>query len=391
MIVSTLKNILVLVVLLLSISGFAQSEFMNIGVMEWYNMQRFSFQVEEGHYAVFADNNKITELNEGEFLYIHRTGNKIEVKSATKRFGQFEKIYLIGKETNNSFRTTPITPEKKMRYYDDNLKVSIKSSGLRLVNNVNLENYVAGVVQAEVGPNPAPEFFKLQSILCRTYVLENLKKHEHEGFNLCDRVHCQAYYRNATKKEIENASKSTKGLVIVDSDINLITAAFYSNCGGQTVNSEDVWQKPVYYLRSVKDPHCVNEPNAKWSKKVSKSQWISYLEKKGRISSSAGPSADLQAFYQYQRKSNYDVGELHIPLKTIRSDWKLKSTFFNAVPNGEYVYLTGKGFGHGTGLCQEGAMKMAAAGYSYPDILHFYYKDVHLINLSALDFFREGR
>lgn len=373
----------------LSISGFAQNEFVNIGVMEWYNMQRFSFQVEEGRYFVFADNEKITELSKGEFLFIYRVGNKVEVKSPTKRFGQFEKVYLMGKETSNSFRTTPISPEKKMRYYDDNLKVSIKSSGLRLVNNVNLENYISGVVQAEVGPHPAPEFFKLQAILVRTYALDNLGKHEHQGFNLCDRVHCQAYYRNCTKKEIELASNSTKGLVIVDSDINLITAAFYSNCGGQTVNSEDVWQTPEYYLRSVKDPYCVNQPNAKWSKKVSKSKWISYIQKKGRISSSAGPPVKLRAFYQDQRKTYYDVGGLKIPLKVIRSDWRLKSTFFSAVPNGDYVYLTGKGFGHGTGLCQEGAMKMASTGHSYPDILHFYYKDVHLVDLSALDFFRE--
>ena len=391
MIVSALKNFLGLGLLFLNIAVFAQSELMNIGVMEWYNIQRFSFQVEEGRYTVFADNNKITELSEGEFIYIIRSGNKIEVKSPTKGFGHFQKVYLIGKETDNSFRATPITPEKRERYYDDNLKVSIKPGGLRLVNNVDIENYVAGVVQAEVGPNPAPEFFKLQAILCRTYVLENLNKHEHDGFNLCDRVHCQAYYRNCTKKEIEEASNSTKGLVIVDSDINLITAAFYSNCGGETVNSEDVWQKSVYYLRSVKDPFCVNEPNASWSKKVSKSKWTSYLQAKGRNVKGAGPSAELEAFYQKNRKSVYDVGDLNIPLKTIRSDWKLKSTFFNAVPNGEYVYLTGRGFGHGTGLCQEGAMKMASSGHSYPEILHFYYKDVHLVDLSALEFFREGR
>ena len=51
--------------------------------------------------------------------------------------------------------------------------------------------------------------------------------------------------------------------------------------------------------------------------------------------------------------------------------------------------MTGKGFGHGAGLCQEGAMRMAASGFSYPEILHFYYKDVHLVDISALDFFKE--
>jgi stage II sporulation protein D len=285
---------------------------------------------------------------------------------------------------------TPIVPEKKIRSYEDNLKISTSSGKMILVNNVDLDNYVAGVVQAEVGPHPAPEFFKLQSILCRTYALDNLKKHEHEGFNLCDRVHCQAYYRKCTKLEIRESTTATKGLVIVDSDIKLITAAFYSNCGGQTVNSEDVWQKPVYYLRSVKDPHCVNEPNAKWSKKISRDQWTKYIQRKTKYKNGNSSLAPV-AFYQVERVSHFPHGEAEIPLKNIRSDWKLKSTYFSAVPNGEYVYLEGRGFGHGTGLCQEGAMRMASSGYSYPDILHFYYKDVHLVDLSALDFFREEK
>ena len=102
-------------------------------------------------------------------------------------------------------------------------------------------------------------------------------------------------------------------------------------------------------------------------------------------------ASNLQAdaFYQKDPKTYMPIGEAEIPLKIVRSDWKLKSTFFEAIPNGEYVYLSGRGFGHGTGLCQEGAMKMASSGFSYPDILHFYYKDVHLINMSALHFFRE--
>ena len=365
------------------------ASYVNIGIIEHYNIQRFSFMPEKGNYQVFADSRKVTEVGKDELLFLVYKGDKIEVKSPRENFGTFSKVYLMGKESENSFRVTPIEPDKNSRSYDDNLKVTIKPGAMRLVNNVHMENYIAGVVQAEVGPTPAPEFFKLQSILCRTYALENYKKHEHNGYNLCDRVHCQAYYRKCTDKDIEMASNSTKGLVIVDSDINLITAAFYSNCGGQTVNSEDVWQRPVYYLKSVKDPHCVNQPNAKWTKKVSKTEWINYLKRKAYNYGTDSESVSITPFYQNQRVAYYNAGDLRIPLKIIRSDWKLKSTFFDAVPNGEYVYLNGKGFGHGTGLCQEGAMKMASSGYSYPDILHFYYKNVHLIDMSALDFFRE--
>lgn len=385
------RNPIVFIVLVLAFIAQVEkshAEFVNIGIVEHYHLKRFSFMPEEGVYNVFADGKKLIEVNKDELIFLIHNGNGITVKSTRINFGEFRKVYFIGKEVRNSFRISPIVPEKNIRNYCDNLKVTLKSTGMRLVNNVNLENYIAGVVQAEVGPHPAPEFFKLQAILCRTYALENLKKHEFEGFNLCDRVHCQAYYRKSDKKEIEMASKATEGLVIVDTEINLITAAFYSNCGGQTVNSEDVWQKPVYYLRSVNDPYCTSEPNARWTKKVEMEAWIQYLSRK------AGGSGNLRyntpdPFYQDQRKSHYPVGDADIPLKVIRKDWKLKSTFFSAIPNGKYVVLEGRGFGHGTGLCQEGAMKMASSGHSYPDILHFYYKNVHLVDLSALDFFRE--
>lgn len=387
--IQTLVRKLFITVLFCLSAHFLWAEFVNIGIIEQYNVRRFSFLVETGSYQVFAGSEKITDLNQGDLLFLVMKENGIEVKSPKHTFGSYNKVYIIGKESQNVFRVTPIEPDKAPRNYDDNLRVSLKNEAMRLVNNVDIENYIAGVVQAEVGPTPAPEFFKLQSILCRTYTLENLKKHEHEGYNLCDRVHCQAYYKKCSDADIEKASKSTKGLVIVDSEINLITAAFYSNCGGQTTNSEDVWQKPVYYLKSVNDPHCVNQPNAKWSKVIPKQEWMDYLNKKAGVNGADKESLQPTPFYQQKRTAYYTNGNLNIPLKTVRSDWKLKSTYFDVIPNGETMILNGRGFGHGAGLCQEGAMKMAASGYSYPDILHFYYKDVHLIDMSALDFFRE--
>ena len=372
----------------LLISSPLYAEYLNIGIMEHYGIRRFTFLTEKGFYQVFADNNIVASLPEGEFLIIVYKEGKIEVKSPKVNIGTFEKLYIIGREVENVFRITPIEPDKNSRSYDDNLRVTIRTNSMRLVNNVEIENYIAGVVQAEVGPTPAPEFFKLQSILCRTYALENRNKHEFDGYNLCDRVHCQAYHKKCSDAEIEKASLSTSGLVIVDSEINLITAAFYSNCGGQTVNSEDVWQKPVYYLRSVKDPHCVREPNAAWSMKVEKTEWMQYISRKSP-GNGISDTSELQPFYQKERASHYVCGDVRLPLKTIRSDLKLKSTYFDAVPIGGHILLTGKGFGHGAGLCQEGAMRMAASGFSYPEILHFYYKDVHLVDISALDFFKE--
>ncbi|HRH38880.1 MAG TPA: hypothetical protein PK760_11070, partial [Flavobacteriales bacterium] len=78
-----------------------------------------------------------------------------------------------------------------------------------------------------------------------------------------------------------------------------------------------------------------------------------------------------------------------LPLKHVREDLSLKSTWFTVTTTGDRVVLSGRGFGHGVGLCQEGSMAMARYGASYTDILHHYFTGVHLVDLSTIDFFRD--
>src|SRR5208337_2379392 len=101
-----------------------------------------------------------------------------------------------------------------------------------------------------------------------TYALKNSRKHITEGYNLCDMVHCEVYKGRCTKPEIILAVSKTSGEVIVDKDNQLINAAFHANCGGQTVNSEDVWSKSATYLKSVNDTFCINMPKARWEKTI---------------------------------------------------------------------------------------------------------------------------
>jgi stage II sporulation protein D len=164
---------------------------------------------------------------------------------------------------------------------------------------------------------------------------------------------------------------------------------FFSNCGGQTANSEDVWNSEVYYLRSVKDSFCLGQNNANWTKKIPKSDWEKYLIAKGFSKEWFEEEECALEYFQCQREKDFEKNNISIPLVDIRKDWKLKSTFFDVEVDGNYVILKGKGFGHGVGMCQEGAMNMAEKGYTYIDILHHYYKGVHMIDLKALDFFKE--
>jgi stage II sporulation protein D len=177
----------------------------------------------------------------------------------------------------------------------------------------------------------------------------------------------------------------TRDVVIVDSDIRLITAAFHSNCGGHTVNAEDVWSKPVSYLVGRRDTFCLKMPNSHWEKMIPLSEWKGYFAAKNILVT----EDNLMCFTPEGKSAFFADSSYNLPARKVREDFKLRSTFFTVLPDGEHVRLIGKGFGHGVGLCQEGAMVMAAYGYTYRDIIHYYYKDVHLIPRDYIRFFEE--
>ena len=110
------------------------------------------------------------------------------------------------------------------------------------------------------------------------------------------------------------------------------------------------------------------------------------------------PLFQIYFFYMFSKfKVDYDQGKrrlyysnpgFSVPLTEIRTDFNLRSTFFSISQKEANIVVRGRGFGHGVGLCQEGAMKMADLGYSYLEILKFYYSGIHLIHLDDLDFFK---
>jgi stage II sporulation protein D len=131
-------------------------------------------------------------------------------------------------------------------------------------------------------------------------------------------------------------------------------------------------------------------PNAKWERKIAKDDWLSYLKIKHNY-----PIDDEDAkllafnFKQDTRKPFLESNNIKVPLKIVRTDFQLKSTYFSIMPKGDSLIFKGKGFGHGVGMCQEGAMRMAKLGYTYLDILNFYYQNTQLIDLRLLDFFKD--
>ena len=375
--------------IIFSTKVFASS--VNVGILTEYKITSLTFSSQEGEYYLIGDGKFIVQIDNKGTVFLQVSGDSILVKKQNATTGIYKTVKLIGKNVPNSFGIKPIKPEKPMRIFDHNLELSVINKYFRTVNRVNMEYYVAGVVEAENGIRQNYEYYKMKSIICRTYALNNLSRHQSDGYSLCDQVHCQVYKsKSRSNKEILMAALGTTGTVIVDTNLQLITAAFHSNCGGQTLNSEEVWSLPTTYLKSVKDTFCLKQPNAKWEHKIAVKDWENYLKQNFQLPVDSMHNDCFLSYFQDEREIDFISHDIRIPLKKIRSDFRLKSTYFIFDPEKEFLVLKGRGFGHGLGLCQEGAMRMAQLGFSYDQILHFYYKDVHLVDLSALEFFQES-
>jgi stage II sporulation protein D len=248
-----------------------------------------------------------------------------------------------------------------------------------IINSLDIESYLAGVVLAEGGSGKNIEFFKAQAVIARTYTYKYFDKHIPDRYNLCDDTHCQVYSGLTTDPVILRAVRETRDMVIVTADSTLIMSAFHSNCGGETSPSEYVWLSPQPYLVKVPDPFCVRSRNASWEKMVSLGRWTELVRKnnyKGNADSS-----EIFAFSQPARTDNYSIEGFKMPLRVIRDELGLKSSWFSVIPQGDSLYIRGRGYGHGVGLCQEGAMMMAAGGSAYGEIIRFYYPGVKITDI----------
>jgi stage II sporulation protein D len=369
---------------------FTANEVVQIKVFSQLKVQSITFSSDIGNYSVWANGAEIANSVNFPLIKFSISNDSVEVKTFENVLGKYKNVKISSADGVKSFRLKLSMPDRKPRIYEDNLLVSAEFGNLKCINEISLDNYIAGVVQAESGRRSFQEFYKVQAILARTFALSHLQKHATEGFNLCDYTHCQAYFGRTTEQEIMKAVNDTKGKVVVDDNLNLIDAAFHSNSGGQTANSEDVWGSKLSYLRSVNDSFSTKMPNAKWERKMATEDWLSYLNLKHNY-----PIQDSNArwlaltFKQDNRNPYLEANNIKVPLKNVRTDLQLKSTFFSIFSQGDSVVFKGRGFGHGVGMCQEGAMRMAKLGYKCPEVINFYYQKTQLVDLHKLSFFKD--
>lgn len=344
-------------------------------------------KVHDHSYKLTKNGQPWLNLSKGNLLQIKSSGKGIQVIYQGTTYDVSSFVELKRNAWSASLKVIKSEGYNlKNRIYQDNFKIENRDGNLRIINTVFLEHYVSGVVEAESGAQQNLEYYKVQAVICRTYALANLRRHEQEGFHLCDQVHCQVFKGKAHHNaNIVKATNITQNLVLVDRNLKLVNTSFHSNCGGQTANSKDVWTYELSHLKSVCDTFCVHQPHAYWERTLSRRDWLNYFSDTFQLPIYQD-SVLLKKILIYNpegRDALFPVADT-IKMKHIRDHWKLPSALFAVCAQQDSVILRGNGFGHGVGLCQEGAMQMSSKGYSYDEILKYYYSDVQILPLNRV-------
>jgi stage II sporulation protein D len=363
---------------------FLAAQVIQIGLYQEQLVSKAVAYCSAGSYYLVTEDSVRARLEPGDIVYLTLEDGRIRLLDSERDFGQVQEVELRANSSDAFFRIRPIEPEMESRVFDDDLVVKPEERLMTLVNRVDMDKYLAGVVETEAGPNAHKEFYKAQSILCRTFAMKNLDKHSSEGFSLCDGTHCQSYKgRSVNNPEILEAVLETTGMVVTDYNYRLITAAYHSNSGGQTQRASDVWLTDADYLQSVVDPYSLHQPHAKWTDTISFREWKAYLLRNGMKSVERIPD-EIIYVEQMRRKKYFVLDRDSIRMTKIREDWGFSSSFFDMFPEGDSILIWGKGYGHGIGMSQEGAMKMARDGFTYQDILQFYFNEIRLMDYRDL-------
>lgn len=276
-----------------------------------------------------------------------------------------------------------------------------------VVNYCGVEQYLRGVVPLEIGKRPGGEIeaVKAQAVAARTYTYKRIAERRGEMYDVVATVADQVYGGTQIEDPIsDGAIRATADIVMTYRD-SLIYAYYHSTCGGTTANVEDVWDKPAApYLRSRRDTdnggkaYCAASRYFTWKVTWPAAAFSSILLRYGTAAFPAGPAIkgsvrEIEVTERYAcgrvaacriRTSSgsvtYGGDRIRFAMRRDVPDRPiLWSSRFEVVAGGpNRIELAGRGYGHGVGMCQMGAIGRARAGQSYEQILRAYYTGIGL-------------
>ncbi|MDR0304166.1 MAG: SpoIID/LytB domain-containing protein [Chitinispirillales bacterium] len=287
--------------------------------------------------------------------------------------------------------------------YRGNIIFTGGKNGISVINVINVEDYLRGVVPLEIGVRGEQEFeaLKAQAIAARTYTLSKIIYGKDKEFDLLPTTADQVYGGvNCEYALSDKAIKETQGIVIVKDDAALLETYYHSTCAGKTSAIDEVWNSaPNASLISRTDlrpngaPYCGNSNSYSWKETWTINQFSQILKKYSKLSNEKPFDGTVKSVFVVSRSESgriYDLavvsekGTFHYGKDKIRfilrrptkEEEILRSANFNIKMENNHIYAAGYGYGHGIGMCQTGAIERARAGQNYEEILRAYYNDI---------------
>jgi SpoIID/LytB domain protein len=268
------------------------------------------------------------------------------------------------------------------RPYAGELQIYVDGDELGVINLAPVEDYLAGVLAAEMPQAELPAL-QAQAVVARTYMIKNRQRHLQDNYQFCDLTHCQTYKGMADiTPAIRRAVISTSDEILTFDD-QPIEAYYSSTCGGTTADDVGVWAnaEDQPYLKSIADgSFCSSSPHYRWQARISTDSlhqiWQRRLGEQITSISVTKEGADgrVRELAIVGNSLHLISGEDFRAVTCRAFGWNtLKSTWFDMQIEKRAYLFTGRGMGHGLGLCQYGAMEMARQGYSYREILRHYF------------------
>ncbi len=293
------------------------------------------------------------------------------------------------------------------RRYRGSITVEQEENYLRVINQLPLEEYLYGVIKWEISPDWPMDALYAQAIAARTYALKKIEEssYQEQLHHLSATVNDQVYGGfESEDPRIQEAVDMTRGKVVTYQG-DLINAFYHSCCGGYTVSSNDVWGgEDFVYLRVGPDEFCEQSPYYHWEWEIKRSELRRILFEQGfpsgiiyrlRVVSRAQDLSFAEGgrvtglFWEHQGGNSPKRPMTGKDFRELINTWfgtdELRSALFNEVrlyskEGMSYFFFQGRGSGHGVGMCQWGAKGMAEQGYSFEEILRFYYPETSIEN-----------
>ena len=266
-------------------------------------------------------------------------------------------------------------------------EVAVYQVSENVTQRMPLESYIERVVATEGSVEDEPEALKALAIAARTYAMKNLKRHAHDGYDFCTTTHCQRFETSNTRSAVVDAVKATAGMVLRDEEGQVVDSYFGASCGGMTANIKTLWGAvPREYLQGVRDDYCAAESHSRWTDTIPSDRMAKALRSDPRTD--VGQTIREVSVARYDGTGRAELVSIVGDRRRLINGWDfklivgrslgwnlLKSSRFTISRSGSAFVFRGSGFGHGLGLCQEGAHVMAQRGFAHRQILAKYFPE----------------